>query len=887
MCNSTRRSDSGVSSVFGSVLILMLVVTLASSLFISLYAYEEKAQESIRIEEERTNERITLLSLSTENISGIEYLVAISVNNTGTITTRIRGVYIDNVFVCDPTNPSLNPDDTYINPKDSLWIMIPNYLKYEPLSKIEVATERGMKSIEYEWKLKSGSQAEPPSETQRFHFGPLLLDFEKFYYTENYGSYDPNSWKPGWSVEEGTTLVWNVTVTNIDDRDITINKYSGFTMVSNDGGVQLPWFIEPPDGLDTLFIPSNSTAHLIYIWDRPRMTQGVKNQSVYNQNDRSKVFLTFFGIFHEHDGTTKPYGQTIPFEAVLVRDPQMVISAAPSVIAANSQMTSTITVTVRDVMGIPAPNVPVAFSTTHGVLSSLSEYTNSNGIATVTLSSLTTGTAVVTATWEGISKSVTVTISAGELSLSTVPSTVAAGSIMTSTIAARVTLNGNPLQGETVLFSATPNLGTLSSTSVPTNAQGFATVTFTPGSNVGTATITADWGTLSNSKLVVISSGVLSLSAAPPTVAAGSAMVSTITAHISLNGNSVAGETVRFSATPEFGTLSTTTATTNAQGNAIITFSPGASPGTTTITADWATLSQTTTVIITSGDLSLSAIPDTIAVGSTTISTITSRVTLNGIPLQFETVSFSVTPNLGSFSTNSLLTDSQGYATVTFIPGTEPGSAMITAYWGTQSQSVPLTLFSGGLSISTNLEKVAAGSTMTSIITAHVTVDGSPKAGETVTFSTTATPTQGSLTPSAAVTDDQGNVIASFAPGTSTGTVSITARWATFSQSTSLTIASGLVSVLANPATVNRTLSETSEIEVTVLLGGEPMENAIVSLETDSAQGVTLTIPAPTDVLGKVRVTLTPGGAAEYVEVLATWEGITGSTFVNIVEVMT
>ena len=308
MSQMIDRRNRGISSVFGSILILVLVLTLASTLFLSLYAYEEKAEESITVEEQRVQEKIVLLSLATENVSGTEYLRAIFVNNTGTITTRIRAVYIDENFVCDPTNPSLNPTDTYINPKDSLWIQIPNNLLYEPLSKIEVATERGIKSVEYEWKLKTGSEAEPPPETLRTNFGPLLLDFEKFYYTENDGSYDPNSWKPGWSVEQGATVVWNITVTNIDDRDITINKYSGFTLVSNDGGVQKPWFIEPPDGLDTLFIASNSTVHLIYIWDRPRMTQGVSNQSVYNQNDRSKVFLTFFGIFHEHDGTTKPYG---------------------------------------------------------------------------------------------------------------------------------------------------------------------------------------------------------------------------------------------------------------------------------------------------------------------------------------------------------------------------------------------------------------------------------------------------------------------------------------------------------------------------------------------------------------------------------------------------
>ncbi len=319
-----------------------------------------------------------------------------------------------------------------------------------------------------------------------------MLDFEKFYYTENYGSYDPNSWKPGWSVENGITLVWNVTVTNIDDRDITINKYSGFTMVSNDGGVQLPWFIEPPDGLDTLFIASNSTVHLIYIWDRPRMTQGVKNQSVYNQNDRSKVFLTFFGIFHEHDGSTKPYGQTIPFEAVLVRDPLIGgISASPTAIAAGSTMTSTITVTgIRDVMGIIAPNVTVDFQTTLGTLSSPTATTNSAGVASVTLYPTTTpGTATVTATWGGESKSTTVTIALGTLSLNANPTVVAAGST-TSTITATVTFGGNPLSGETVAFSAS-GLGTLSVSSGTTNLQGRATTTFTPGSTTGTATITA------------------------------------------------------------------------------------------------------------------------------------------------------------------------------------------------------------------------------------------------------------------------------------------------------------------------------------------------------------------------------------------------------------
>lgn len=501
-----ERRNKGVASVIGSVLMLFLVITLASLLFLSLYSYEENAQESIILEEQRAQEKIVLLSLSTINISETEYLYALFINNTGTITTRIRAVYIDNILICDPTDPSLNPNGTYINAKDSLWVNIPNNLEYSPFSKIEVATERGVKSVEYEWKLRSGSEAEPPGETMRFHFGPLLLDFEKFYYTENEGSYDPNSWKPGWSVEKGTTVVWNVTVTNIDDRDLTINKYSGFTLVSNDGGVQLPWFIEPPNGQDTVYIPSNGTVHLIYIWDRPRMTQGVKNQSVYNQNDRSKVFLTFFGIFHEHDGSTKAYGQTIPFEAVLIRDPLIVISAIPTILAAGSTMTSTISVTVRDVMGIIAVNTPVVFETDLGELNPSTTETDSNGVGTVSLSpGSITGTAVVTATTEGVSKSISIDIISGELSLDANPSPVAAG-LMDSEITATVSLNGSPLSGESVTFTtdASPTQGTLSSGTAQTNGDGEASVTFTTGTETGSVTITAEWGIITQTITVDI-----------------------------------------------------------------------------------------------------------------------------------------------------------------------------------------------------------------------------------------------------------------------------------------------------------------------------------------------------------------------------------------------
>ncbi|MDH5451236.1 MAG: PKD domain-containing protein [Candidatus Bathyarchaeota archaeon] len=410
-----RRGNKGTSTIFGSILLIILVLTLAAVLFLTLYRYNHSVQAAIKFEEERTQERIVLYRLETQNLSETEYVYAIFVNNTGSITSRIRAVYVDNEFLCDPSNNTINPDDTYINPKARVHILLPPGVIYEPTAKMTVATERGMKSTEYEWKLKLGGEPSPPYEVKGFYFGPLMLDFNKFYYTEcdpSNGSYDPSTWKAGWAIEIGTgSIAWNITVKNVDDRNITINQFSCFTLFPNKSpSNRRAWYIEPLQGSFTQFIAVNKTVNIIYIWQTPKMKQ-MKPQSIYTTVCRNKVFLTFFGIFHEKDGTTKPYGQTIPFEAVLcVRTGGTIdISAWPSIILANSTMNSTITAKVYNVYGNPVANANVTFSTDLGTLSSLWAITDANGTATLMLypSSLP-GLADVTATWEGLSRSVTV-----------------------------------------------------------------------------------------------------------------------------------------------------------------------------------------------------------------------------------------------------------------------------------------------------------------------------------------------------------------------------------------------------------------------------------------------------------------------------------------------
>jgi len=417
-----KLGNKGISTVFGSILFIILVVTLASTLFFTLYKYNHSVQESIKLEEERMQEKIVLCALATQNQSGTEYITAILINNTGSITSRIRAVYIDSEFLCDPSEYA----DTYVNAKESLWILLPAGVEYEATAKMAVATERGMKSLEYEWKLKHGGEFNPPVEQTRFYFGPLWLDFNKFYFTEcdpKNGSYDPYSWKPGWEIEIGTgSIAWNITVKNVDDRDITINQFSCFTLFPNKSpSNRRAWYLEPPQGSFTQFIASNTTVNIIYIWDRPKMVH-TSPQTIYTTVCRNKVFLTFFGLFHEHDGTTKPYGQTIPFEAVRCTQTggTVQISAWPTIILANSSMSSTITVQVYNIYGNPVANANITFSTDLGTLSSLWAITDTNGIATVTLyASKSPGIASVTATWERISRSTTVIMNAVPVALFT------------------------------------------------------------------------------------------------------------------------------------------------------------------------------------------------------------------------------------------------------------------------------------------------------------------------------------------------------------------------------------------------------------------------------------------------------------------------------------
>ncbi len=303
--------NHAVSTVFGTILFMVLIVSVASTLFFALYRYNDNVNQAMSIENERSQEKIVMTALTfvNETVNGVTItnITGITIANLGSITSQIRALYVNGGYICDPSNPSLNPNGAYINAQSSKTLNL-QPIQFDPTSYLTVATSRGIKAIELESNfLNRSSSGFTPMLT---NYGPLRLNFTLFYYQQT----DPNG-NPVGTWEQGSNIsatvdycAWNITVTNIDTRDITLNQYSSLTLVTNEGGSQFPWYIDNPNQL----IKSNQTVRIVYIWQTPLPCLKAEGFQGFS-GETSKVFLTFFGKFS--DGAT--YGQTIPFEGIL------------------------------------------------------------------------------------------------------------------------------------------------------------------------------------------------------------------------------------------------------------------------------------------------------------------------------------------------------------------------------------------------------------------------------------------------------------------------------------------------------------------------------------------------------------------------------------------
>jgi hypothetical protein len=310
-----NRNKQGVSSIFIAIYLSLIGILLIAALFAGQVVSQSSITDYLKIEQDRRQEYFQILQLTDIDDTNFTNLL---IKNSGAITIRLRALYIGGNFILDP---STLVGDSYIEPKEELNLTLipPIPIDTNSLSsQWTVTTERGTKSSELGYNLWDKTSG-PIYSPNKFYFGPLMLIFDMFHWKSGDGP-----WNSGWDIPSKTKdVTWRVLLTNVDNRTIMITDDSDFSLVVNDqfGNKVKNWYVDPDYDTYQIQLDPGYYYFVEYKWDRPYSRGSAKPQEVFaNTGYPCLNFLTFTGFFEEFDGSTSPFGQTIPFEAVLITD---------------------------------------------------------------------------------------------------------------------------------------------------------------------------------------------------------------------------------------------------------------------------------------------------------------------------------------------------------------------------------------------------------------------------------------------------------------------------------------------------------------------------------------------------------------------------------------
>lgn len=351
------------------------------------------------------------------------------------------------------------------------------------------------------------------------------------------------------------------------------------------------------------------------------------------------------------------------------------LTSLPS-IPSDGSKTATITAYVRDANNNFVSGQAVGFQATSGGLTITQGTTDANGMATATLSSAgdsSNRTITVTAQAGTAKATVDVTVSGTKLTLSG-PANLVMNSMGTYSISL-TDAAGAGIANQTVnITSAKGN--TVTPTSYTSDSTGQKTFTLN-AINSGADTLTVTAGNLTATEAVNVSSTNFTFTAPDPngSVKVNIGTSTPVVVNWKAGGVAQAGKTVSFSATR--GTLSASSAVTDASGNASVTISSTQSgPSVISATATDTSTNPATTLnaqtsldflATTPSSLKAQASPSTIPTQGTSTITVTVRDAANNL-VEGKTVNFSITQDVtgGSLSVASATTDAQGQASTVY-----------------------------------------------------------------------------------------------------------------------------------------------------------------------------------------------------------------------------
>ena len=410
-----------------------------------------------------------------------------------------------------------------------------------------------------------------------------------------------------------------------------------------------------------------------------------------------------------------------------------------------------ITATVKDTYGNPVIGQSVTFSKSagSGSVSGLGDAdTDGSGVATDTVTGDGAGSITIEGTTaDAGSDSVTFSVTSGTATgLAVTQDTSDLTSGDTKSVTATVTDDhGNPVPGESVVFTKAAGGGTLGGlTTVVTDGSGVATDVVT-GLLAGSVTVTATDGALHDSvTFTVVAGDAAALNLTGSTASLASDATRTLTATVTdAHGNAVSGESVVFTKTGAgTGTVSGLgggTSPTNASGVATDDVT-ALLAGSITITATDGGLTDTLTFTITAGAATtLTVSGSTGNLASSTARTVTATLTdAEGNGVSGQTIAFTQSGAGTVSGLTSPVTNASGVVT-DIVTGVMAGSVTVTATHGSLHDALDFTVVAGtptALNLTGSATNLASGTGRT--VTATVTdAHGNPASGESVVFSKT------------------------------------------------------------------------------------------------------------------------------------------------------
>jgi len=354
------------------------------------------------------------------------------------------------------------------------------------------------------------------------------------------------------------------------------------------------------------------------------------------------------------------------------------------------------------------------------------------------------------------------------------------------------------ISGQAVTFSA--DSGVLSASSVTTSSAGVSTVTLTGGANKSdrTITVTATAGGVSGTVSVPVSGTTLAVSGVSSLLAGGGPSTYSVQARDAGNG-AVANQPLTVKSALG-NTLSASSISTDASGNATFTVTPSIS-GSDTITVSGLGTSASSAVTVSGTNFAVT-VPATsgTSVPVNTAQTFSVKYLSGGVAQSGVTVNFATTR--GNLSASSATTDGTGVATVT-VQSTTAGPATLTASIPSASASVSTAVqFIATTPAAVKLQATpsavspnASGSTTNqSTLLATVTdASANPVFGVTVNFGVVTDTSGGSISTPSATTDTNGQAKSAYVAGAkSTATngvvLSATVSGTSVSSTTNLTV---------------------------------------------------------------------------------------------------